>query len=134
LSGTTFILPTPQQIDSILRFLPMFADPDAKHSRWHTEKGVMPWCELSEVAGRFYRALYDDGFVVGFDWPGWQDKALSYFNSPEKLVSADLLTIRRLLTLHVRKDRFCEGHFAEMLENGQIAAILQRLAVLRRVM
>jgi hypothetical protein len=124
-------LPSPQQIDAILAFQPMLEDRKAKHSRWHTEKSVMPWCELSNEASQFLKALHDEGFVVGFDWGEWQNEAKAYFYSLEKLVSADLRTIQRLLTLHVRKDRFCEGHFAEMLENGRIADILEQLSVIR---
>ena len=40
----------------------------------------------------------------------------------------------RSASLRVRKDRFCEGHFASMIDNGHIATILQRLAVICREM
>jgi hypothetical protein len=40
-------------------------------------------------------------------------------------------TLCRLYTLHVRKDRFCEGHFAAMLANGHIAALTRRLKAIR---
>jgi hypothetical protein len=33
--------------------------------------------------------------------------------------------------MHVRKDRFCEGHFGAVLESGHIAAILRRVAGIR---
>jgi Family of unknown function (DUF6508) len=50
---------------------------------------------------------------------------------PALLAQADLLTLRKLLTAHVRQDRFIEGHLAQMLENGHISAILRRLRELR---
>ena len=46
-------------------------------------------------------------------------------------IDADLLTLRRLLTTHVRADRFTEGHLAAELENGHICAILEQLEELR---
>jgi len=36
------------------------------------------------------------------------------------LERADLETIRKLLTLHVRKERFCEGHLLGMFESGHL--------------
>jgi hypothetical protein len=38
-----------------------------------------------------------------------------------------------LLTLHVRKERFCEGHIAAMVEAGYIQGILERLKEMREV-
>ena len=43
------------------------------------------------------------------------------------LASADLLTLRKLLTTHIRADRFTEGH----LESGHITAILRQLKQIR---
>lgn len=130
-------LPTLGQIDAILAFLPVFTDPDAKHSKLIVppkELGKprqLPWVKLSDQASAFYKALYEHGFVVAFSWEDWQDEAAIYFHSTEKLISAGLFTIRRLLTLHVRKDRFCDGHFAKMIEKGRIGTILEQLAVVR---
>jgi hypothetical protein len=35
------------------------------------------------------------------------------------------------LTLHIRRDRFFEGHLANMIADGHIAAILRRMAAIR---
>jgi len=48
-------------------------------------------------------------------------------NDETLLEEADLETLRKLLTTHVRKDRFCEGHLDYMFECGHITAILERL-------
>ncbi|MBI2373932.1 MAG: ADP-ribosylglycohydrolase family protein [Deltaproteobacteria bacterium] len=82
--------------------------------------------ELEELTD----ALRDANLIQPFDWPSWQDEAIRYFERPEILDGADLRTVTRLLTLHVRKDRFSEGHFAAMLDNGHVQAILRRLRVL----
>jgi hypothetical protein len=52
-------------------------------------------------------------------------------SKPGALETANLLTLRKLLTVHVRKDRFVEGHLARMLECGHITAILRRLREVR---
>jgi hypothetical protein len=79
-----------QQVESLLRFLPIFSHATEKHSRWHTKPGVFPWCELSNEASQFLKALHDEGFIAPFNWPDWQEGALSYFKSPEKLGPAEL--------------------------------------------
>ena len=60
-------------------------------------------------------------------WVKWQDVAFEYVALPEKINSADVVTIKKLFTTHVRKDRFCEGHLAAMFKNGHIVALLRRL-------
>jgi hypothetical protein len=47
---------------------------------------------------------------------------------PALLSKANLQTLRKLLTAHVRADRFTEGHLAGMIESGHIAMILKRMA------
>lgn len=41
------------------------------------------------------------------------------------------LTLRKLLTAHVRADRFSEGHLASVLESRHITAMLRRLKRIR---
>lgn len=48
--------------------------------------------------------------------------------------SATLDEVRKLLTLHVRQDRFVEGRLRDMIANGFIAALLRRLGELAREM
>jgi hypothetical protein len=52
----------------------------------------------------------------------------------QALERADLLTVRRLITTHVRKDRFIGGHMVHMLESGHITAILRQLKEIRQQM
>jgi hypothetical protein len=87
----------------------------------------MPHHVDSRDAEAFTAALYEHGWVVDFDWPDWQKRAERYTLDPRKVAAARIGTIRKLLTTHVHKDRFCEGHLAAMFENGHLMAILQRL-------
>jgi len=87
----------------------------------------------SEVDG-FIRTLNEQNVLVPFDWPSWQEEAQRYRSDPEALAGANLLTLRRLLTTHVRADRFVEGHLASVLESGHITAILCRLREIREQM
>ena len=79
----------------------------------------------------FMKACYDAGLVVpAFDWMQWTSQAQQLVERPELVESADLETITKLLTAHVRHDRFCDNHLASMILNGHIALVLERLRVL----
>ena len=71
--------------------------------------------------------------LVRFDWPEWQATAEEYVARPNLVAQADLETVRRLITTHVRKERFSEGHFGEMVRCGHIRALVKRLAVVYQV-
>ena len=123
---------TNQQIDAILPFLDRFEVAGFSSGTWNSPPGQMPWFSLHEAVSEFQQALYDDGWIVSsFKWPDWQEAAQEVVASPEKLESVDTKTIQKLLTTHVRKERFCEGHLATMFENGHIVALLKRLKTIR---
>lgn len=80
----------------------------------------------------FIKALYEHGLIRDFDWGSWQPNALRFINHPELLGKASMKTCIKLLTLHARKDRFVDCHFAGMVRSGHIQAILARMAELRK--
>ncbi len=125
-------VPGPGQIDALLEFLPIFRDPDFEPAAFEkTESGVMSSSVWSIELRKFHQAVYDNGFIYPFDWGSWQEKADQLLEESELLMSADLQTIRMLLTTHVRKERFCEGYLPMMVRCGHIAVLLERLKVIR---
>lgn len=131
-----------ENIDAVVAFLPALeAIPASDIAPWPaSEKGPdgIPVLAMEPDYHPDVRALmhafYENNFVQSFDWGAWQPEADKIFRDPELLQNADLETCCKLITLHVRQDRFSGGHFGVMVENGHIAAILRRLAVLRRGM
>lgn len=112
-----------KQIESILPFLQRF-----EAASGHTSD--LPGAD--QLIVEFLRALYDNGWITpSFDWAEWQDEAEKYVESPAAIDTADAYTIQKLLTTHVRKDRFCEGHLAAMFENSHVVALLRRLSKIR---
>jgi hypothetical protein len=75
----------------------------------------------------FFRSFHDSGLFIPFDWPSWQNEAERICADPSLIQKADLQTIRRLLTTHVRKERFCEGHLSSLCKSGHIVSVLKRL-------
>jgi len=124
------------QIDVILPFLPLFSTPGfqacslTEAGRGLSKKGIpMPLLAYSQELKDFLHQLYALGIVTPFDWPEWQRKEQSY--SLDKIATADSVYLRKLLTVLVRKERFCEGTLQWAFQNGVIVAILHRLKQLR---
>jgi uncharacterized protein DUF6508 len=121
--------PTGVDWAAVLAFLPVFEQPGFSPGQWEGEYFSAFYSYYPEVL-RFLETLDSAGVIYGFDWPAWQREAERYMREPSVLARARLPTLRKLLTLHARKDRFCEGHFAAVLESGHIIAILKRVETL----
>lgn len=93
----------------------------------------MPWFEPGPELAAFVQAAYDNDWICVKDWPDWLERA------GNRAISHDATAIRArataedlfaILTVHIRGDRFSEGHLAAMVETGVIEAVLDRAAVL----
>lgn len=123
--------PSTEQIDAVLGFLSTLEQENFVPSGVKAPPGQFPYHIFAEELSQFQRALYDNGFVSSFDWPSWQEEALRYYEQPELLRTADMRVLRQLITFHVRKERFFEGHLPGMVECGHITAILRKPKELR---
>jgi O-acetyl-ADP-ribose deacetylase len=118
-------------IEEVLSFLPLLEKPDqVVWTRALYEAGSLPQLQPSNELSDFVAALCRSGLIFPFDWPAWQSEAEKLVDSPDAIDTIDLASIRRLLTTHVRKDRFCEGHLEQIILCGHMAAVLRRLQVL----
>jgi uncharacterized protein DUF6508 len=118
------------RVDRLLSFLPLFEQRGYSYGEWRSPPGQFPYFAANDEVSRFVQVLYEDGWVKPFDWSKWQPRAEALYRNPKALARARISTLRRLLTLHVRKNRFCEGHLAGMLAEGHMLAILRRIAEL----
>jgi hypothetical protein len=120
-----------QQMDAILKYLPIFEKPDFRSGQWIEPEGQFLYFSFSPEVDEFIKMLYRQNIIVPFDWTSWREEAERYQTNPQALETADLLTLRKLLTVHVRAERFAEGHLASVFESGHIAAVLHRLKQIR---
>jgi len=118
-------------LNRVLSHLPVFERQPSELYQVHVEVATLePYIYATEVE-QFIKTLYQEGFVTQFDWTNWQQEAEEFVNHPECLQTAQMETIQKLLTTHVRAERFCSGHLAHVIQTGHILAILNRLAELR---
>ncbi len=90
-----------------------------------------PSPERVSTAERLVKAVYERKLVIeGFDWGAWAEA--EQFRDLDRIATASLEEVRRLITLHVRSDRLNEGHLAEVIASGHITALLRRLGELAR--
>lgn len=123
--------PDAARLDALLAFLPRFEQPGYVFGEWVRRPGQFPFYQPTSEVRQFLDALPASGLIIPYDWSAWRGTAQRYLEDPAALAGADLETLSRLLTLHVRQDRFVEGHLAAMLEAGHITALLRRLRHLR---
>ena len=124
---------TSSNIRAVLKYIPYLQEANDNFVEYHgCHKGIisMPHVSYSEEIDDLIRDLYENGFVYPFDWGSWQEEAVRLYENPDCLLESDIKTLQKLLTVHVRKERFCEGHLADIVENGHLLAILKRLEVL----
>lgn len=128
--------PSLDDIDAILRFLPAFDRPDCEVGDFEdgTAEDGSPLPRhfaASPTLIEFLQALQDHSWVYEFDWTEWQPVAERYAKNDGLLADAGLGTIRKILTTHVRREHFEDGHLAGVVRSGHVAAVLRRLQALR---
>ncbi len=123
-----------QQIDAILKYLPIFEKQDYQFGQWMEPEGQFPYFSFSPEVNEFINMLHRQNIVIPFDWTSWREEAERYQTDAKALETADLLTLRKLFTVHVRAERFAEGHLASVFESGHITSILHCLKQIREKM
>lgn len=61
-----------------------------------------------------------------------RERGRDWADDPKVLASAGLDTLRRLVTVHVRTNRFVEGHLEQLVTSGYLARLVERLGQIVR--
>lgn len=127
-------LPEKDAVGRLLAHRPTFERPPEE--LWHEVGGerrpdgsiTVPSASYADEVIAFVRDLYDLGFIVPFDWPGWEE-GRRLVDKPERIAGASLKECVKLLTTIVRSARFSwgEGYF---LDRQIFRRILERLRTL----
>ena len=126
--------PSAQDCAELLAFLPPLSAPGFKPViRWAGgEKRAdgtinMPWPEYADVVEDFFQAA---GREVWTDRKYRSAGAGKMLENHDFVRTASLQQIKTMLTFCVRGERFCDGHWEEMIESGNICRLLERLSEL----
>jgi hypothetical protein len=117
---------TPQDIEKILKLYAKskeFVGADPLDGR------------LQEFTHELLQTLFETGFLMVFNWHEWlnRNEVFQDLNRDihEEIKSADLETLRKLMTSYVRGDRFSEGLLERIVADGKLHCILSRLQEIR---
>jgi len=124
-------LPTQQEIEELVAFLPrLYAEGFTPITGWGGgttgEDGVltMPWPEYNETVLEFIRSASRCCWCDYQYHPGHAGKMLM---DEEAVKHALIPQIKSMITYCVRGERFSDGHWGAMIDQGYIHRLLERL-------
>jgi hypothetical protein len=122
--------PTVQEIERLTAFLPrLYADGFLPVESWGGGKQKdgsisLPYPNYHPVVEEFFRLVSGDGWLDrGYD----PEQAYEMLKDENTIKNASLSQIKSMLTFCVRGERFSDGHWAQMIEEGYIRRLLERL-------
>lgn len=125
--------PTVRDIEELVAFLPRLYGREARPTgKWIAGKRsadgrlVFPWYEYSETVENFFDTIGRQGCWLDPDYDPEEDQRL--LMDETAVARATIPEIRHLLTLVIRGERFCDGWWASMIEEGHVRRLLERLA------
>jgi len=100
------------------------------------EKGVieMPYTIEKPIVSEVRRFFLDKHLIVMFDWSHWNEgKAMFKVSEAERFKGISLEDTVKMFTAVMRNDRFCDGAWADLFENGDSQRLLKRLLAFKPV-
>jgi len=123
-------LPTLHEIEALTAFLPrLYAEGFSPVISWEGGKQQdgtyqLPYPHYHSLVHEFFRA------VAGEEWIDYEynpEQAYQMLKDESLIRVASLSQIRTMLTFCLRGERFSDGHWAQMIEEGYIRRLLERL-------
>ena len=121
---------TKSRAEELLKFLPNFSVPNRKYIKeWKggkTQSGALtfPYPVYEEDVVEFFKLASQECWA---DYDYEPEVAGRMLQDDRAIESADIATIKTLITYCVRGERFCDGFRASLLEAGRVQKLLVRL-------
>ena len=125
--------PTARNIRDLLTYLPkLCADGFVPIKRVHSKDQdgeiiAFPWAEYDGVVDEFMNCIRRECWL---DYGYVPEEVQKLIESEEAIRRATLPQIRSMLTYVLRGERFSDGWWGHMIEDGYVRRILERLAEL----
>ena len=122
--------PTLQEIEALTAFLPrLYADGFSPVLNWEGGKQkdgtyTLPYPQYNSVVEEFFRAVASESWV---DYEYKPEQAYQMIKDENLIRTASPAQIKTMLTFCLRGERFSDGHWAQMIEEGYIRRLLERL-------
>lgn len=88
----------------------------------------MPYTIEKPIVGEVRQFIVDKHLQVMFDWSHWNEgKAMFRVAEEYRFKDIGLKDTIKLFTAVLRNDRFCDGAWADLFENGDGQRLLKRL-------
>jgi len=127
--------PNLQEIDELLAFVPQLtAEGFSPMREWRGGEQLpdgaitFPWPEYEDVVKEFFGAAGQDCWM-DFDYV--PEAAGRMLEDRVRVRRASLDEIKTMLTYCVRGERFGDGHWGAMIEQGHVRRLLERLREIR---
>ena len=124
-------LPGIQQIETLTSYLPrLYAEGFSPIERWDGGEKLkdgsmtLPYPKYDPLVEEFFRHVSGDGWL---EYEYDPEHALKMLKDENRVKAASLEQIKTMLTFCVRGERFSDGHWGEMIEQGYIRRLLERL-------
>ncbi|MGJ7551015.1 DUF6508 domain-containing protein [Pseudomonas alloputida] len=114
--------PTQADIEALLSYQSRLY-PNGVPIKTYTLKEGSRWPDYEAVVSAFYREAARDCWTD----INYRPSANDLLSAPDTIAQATLPQLQSLLTYCVRGERFCDGHWAAMIEKGHVLRILTRL-------
>jgi hypothetical protein len=124
-------LPTPEEIEKLTAYLPrLYSEGFVPVESWDGgEKRkdgsfTVPYPHYNPVVEELFRQVSSRGWL---DTSYNPEQAYQMLKDDNVIKTASVLQIKTMLTFCVRGERFSDGHWAQMIEDGYIRRLLERL-------
>jgi uncharacterized protein DUF6508 len=124
-------LPTSQEIETLTAFLPrLYSEGFSPIQNWNggekQKDGSIsfPYPNYNPVVEEFFRLVSSEGWL---DHEYNPEQAYQMLKDQNGIKTASLSQIKSMLTFCVRGERFSDGHWAQMIGQGYIRRLLERL-------
>lgn len=89
---------------------------------------AMPYTIEAPIVCELRKYLLDKHLIVMFDWSHWSEgKALFKVADNDRFTDINPEDVIKLFIAVMRNDRFCDGAWADLFENGDAQRLLKRL-------
>lgn len=119
--------PNITNLQNILKYKNYFENQENEFYSVKTEMSLIDPYIYTKETSNFINDLYHENFIQPFDWAEFQKNNRKFFENPDMLQEANIITLKKILTTIIRGDRFNSGFLAHYIDNNYLLNIIIRL-------